>query len=83
MKTWRELVEAAKAQERVQVVSLLKPYFCADTGGKFKRGHRFNVSDHGSLWLKESKSHKWKYEPAIKVDPDSAIPFEYFFLEEK
>ncbi|MGQ4801706.1 hypothetical protein ACUBIP_26230, partial [Escherichia coli] len=78
---WAQLIEAGKAAEKVQIVSLLKPYFCPETGGKFKRGHRFNVSDHGSLWLKESKSHKWHYEPAIKVDVESTIPTAYFLVE--
>lgn len=80
--TWHQLILASQAAEKTAVVSLLKPYFCTATGGKFKRGQRFNVSNYGKLWLKDSTSVKWQYEPAIEVDDESTIPTAYFFVEE-
>lgn len=81
MRTWNQLVEEAKAEGRRVVVSLLAPYFCPDTGGKFKRGQRFNVDPNGELWLKDGKSIKWQYEAAIVVNGDNAIPTQLFFIE--
>lgn len=79
--TWADVLALGKAKGMPQVVSLLKPYFCPDTGGHFKRGMRFNVSDYGTLWLKNSASIKWQYAPAIKVQPNSPVPLAYFILE--
>jgi len=79
--TWAELFESGKVLGRPVVVSLLKAYFCPDTGAKLKRGMRFNIDANGELWLKESKSIKWQYEPAIKVKPDAEIPETVFFVE--
>jgi hypothetical protein len=79
--TWADILAHGKSAGMPRVVSLLKPYFCPDTGGHFKRGMRFNVSDHGSLWLKNSSSIKWQYAPAIKVQASHPVPLAYFLLE--
>jgi hypothetical protein len=81
MTTWNQLVEDAKASGNRVVVSLLGPYFCPDTGGKFKRGQRFNVDPNGELWLKNSQSIKWQYQAAIVVDGEKTVPTNLFFIE--
>lgn len=79
--TWQQLFDNARETGARAIVSALKPYFCTATGGHFKRGMAFNVDANGELWLKNGKSIKWQYEPAIRVDPESPVCRETFYLE--
>lgn len=79
--TWNQLVEKAKESGERARVSLLAPYFCPSTGGKFKRGQIFNVDPNGELWLSNGKSIKWQYEPAIRVEGENSIPTQLFYIE--
>jgi len=79
--TWDQLMSSAREAGDRARVSLLAPYFCPNTGGKFKRGQVFNVDPNGELWLVNGSSIKWRYEAAIVVDGQTPVPTQLFFIE--